>query len=174
MLYSVAPVVGGDPFEKIVGWRNDLWTTDEGGFNAYAAKFPKMKDLPFLGNLTDGTLQTETVVTLDPDVLLLPIGNKTAADEVKLEEVLDGVGVKIVYIDFREHILENTEPSLAILCKIFGEEERAAEVAAYWRAQLARVTDVIAAEKPSGPTSSCIAPPASSNAAAPSDRTTMG
>ncbi|MBP7002507.1 ABC transporter substrate-binding protein [Amaricoccus sp.] len=151
MIYAVAPVAGADPFEKIVGWRNDLWTTDEGGFEAYAARFPKVKDLPFLGRLTDGTLQTETVVTLDPDVLLLPIGDKAAADEVKLEEMLDGVGVKIVYIDFREHILDNTEPSLAILGKIFGEEERAAEVAAYWKEQLARVTDVIAAKNPERP-----------------------
>jgi iron complex transport system substrate-binding protein len=151
MLYSVAPIVDGDPFEKIVGWRNDLWTTDEEGFNVYTTAFPKGKDLPFLGNLTDGTLQTETVVALDPDVLMLPIGNKTAAEEVKLEEMLNGVGVKIVYIDFREHILENTEPSLAILGKIFGEEERAEAVAAYGREQLARVTDVIEAENPERP-----------------------
>ena len=84
-------------------------------------------------------------------MLLLPIGNKTAADEVKLEEMLDGIGVKIVYIDFREHILDNTEPSLQILGQIFGEEERAAEVATFWREQLARVTDVIAAANPERP-----------------------
>jgi iron complex transport system substrate-binding protein len=151
MLYSVAPVVNGDPFAKIVGWRNDLWTTDVDGFNAYVAKFPKAKDLPFLGNITDGTLQTETIVKLDPDVLLLPIGNKAAADEVKLEEMLLGVGVKIVYIDFREHILKNTEPSLKILGQIFGEETRAEEVAAFWRNELARVTDVIKQANPARP-----------------------
>lgn len=151
MIYSVAPVTGGDPFEKIVGWRNDLWTTDVANFEDYAALFPKARELPFLGNLTDGTLQTETVVALDPDLLLLPIGNKTAAEEVKLEEMLDGIGVKIVYIDFREQILENTEPSLAILGKLFGEEERAAEIAEFWRTELARVTDVIAAQKPERP-----------------------
>lgn len=151
MLYSVAPVTGGNPFEKIVGWRQDLWTTDLDGYNAYVAKFPEAADLTKLGNITDGTLQTETVVTLDPDVLLLPIGNKTAADEVKLEEMLDGIGVKIVYIDFREHILDNTEPSLKILGQIFGEPERAEEVAVFWREQLARVTDVIAAAQPERP-----------------------
>lgn len=151
MLYGVAPVVGGNPFDKVVGWRNDVWTTDLSGYEAYAAKFPELKDLPAIGRVSDGTLQTETIVTLDPDVLLLPIGDKSAADEVKLEETLDGIGVKIVYIDFREHILDNTEPSLAILGKIFGEEARAAEVAAYWKEQLARVTDVIAAKNPERP-----------------------
>lgn len=151
MLYSVAPLEREDPFAKIVAWRNDLWTTDLDGFNIYTAKFPKGAELPQLGNLTDGTLQLETVVDLDPDVLLLPIGNKTAADEVKLEETLDGVGVKIVYIDFREHIIDNTEPSIRILGQIFDQPERAQELATYWRAQLDRVTDVIAANKPARP-----------------------
>ncbi|HEV7276464.1 MAG TPA: ABC transporter substrate-binding protein [Devosiaceae bacterium] len=151
MLYSIATIESEDPFAKVVAWRNDLWTTDLDGFNAYVEKFPKAAELPFLGNLTDGTLQTETVVDLDPDVLLLPIGNKTAADEVQLEEMLEGVGVKIVYIDFREHILDNTEPSLRILGQLFGKEERAEEVASFWREQLARVTDVIAEADPERP-----------------------
>ncbi|MGO8579393.1 ABC transporter substrate-binding protein, partial [Rhizobium leguminosarum] len=57
------------------------------------------------------------------------------------EEMLNGIGVKIVYIDFREHILANTEPSLKILGQIFGHEERAEAVASFWKEQMARVTD---------------------------------
>ncbi|MBP2561278.1 iron complex transport system substrate-binding protein [Neorhizobium galegae] len=151
MLYSVAPIEKEDPFAKIVGWRNDLLTTDKDGYDTYLAKFPNGKELPFLGNLTDGTLQTETVVKLHPDVMLLPIGNKKAADEVKLEEMLNKIGVKIVYIDFREHILDNTEPSLKVLGQIFGHEDRAAAVAAYWKQQMARVTDKLKAANPKKP-----------------------
>ncbi|MCJ9752609.1 ABC transporter substrate-binding protein [Neorhizobium sp. BETTINA12A] len=151
MLYSVAPIEKEDPFARIVGWRNDLLTTDKDGYDAYLAKFPKGKELPFLGNLTDGTLQTETVVKLNPDVMLLPIGNKKAADEVKLEDMLNKIGVKIVYIDFREHILDNTEPSLKVLGQIFGHEDRAAAVAAYWKQQMARVTDKLKAANPKKP-----------------------
>lgn len=151
MIYGLAPLETDDPFGKVVGWRNDLWTTDLDGFNAYAEKWPKVKDLPLLGNLTDGTLQTETVVKLAPDVLLLPIGNKKPADEVGLEKMLDGIGVKIVYVDFREHILKNTVPSLKILGQLLGKEARAEEVAAYWQAQLDRVADVLKAANPSRP-----------------------
>jgi iron complex transport system substrate-binding protein len=151
LIYSLATIETENPFAKVVGWRNDLWTTDLDGFNAYVEKFPEAKDLPFLGNLTDGTLQTETVVTLDPDVLILTIGNKTAAEEVGLEAMLEGVGVKIVYVDFREHIIDNTVPSLHVLGKLFGKEERATEVADFWAAQMARVTDVIDAQNPERP-----------------------
>lgn len=151
LIYSLATIETENPFAKVVGWRNDLWTTDLDGFNAYVEKFPEAKDLPFLGNLTDGTLQTETVVTLDPDVLILTIGNKTAAEEVGLEAMLEGVGVKIVYVDFREHIIDNTVPSLHVLGQLFGKQERATEVADFWAAQMARVTDVIAAQNPERP-----------------------
>ncbi|QQR36277.1 ABC transporter substrate-binding protein [Devosia oryziradicis] len=145
MIYSLAAIETDNPFEHVVGWRNDLWTTDVKSFDAYVAKFPEAAELPFLGRLTDGTLQVETVVTLDPDVLLLSIGDKTAAEEVKLEETLADVGVKIVYIDFREHILDNTVPSLHILGQLFGKPQRAAEVADFWQSKMDEIAKVIAA-----------------------------
>ena len=144
MIYSLATIETENPFAHVVGWRNDLWTTDVKSFDAYVEKFPEAAELPFLGNLTDGTLQTETIVTLDPDVLILPIGNKTAAEEVKLEEMLDGIGVKIVYVDFREHIIDNTVPSLHILGQLFGKPERAAEVAEFWQSKMDAIAKVIA------------------------------
>lgn len=151
LLYSLATIETENPFAHVVGWRNDLWTTDQKSFDAYVAKFPEAADLPFLGNLTDGTLQTETVVTLNPDVLILPIGNKTAADEIKLEDMLSGIGVKIVYVDFREHIIDNTVPSLHILGQLFGKEERAQEVADYWQGKMDGIAKVLADNNPERP-----------------------
>ncbi|MEO5806310.1 ABC transporter substrate-binding protein [Devosia sp.] len=151
MLYSLAAIETENPFAHVVGWRNDLWTTDQKSFDAYVAKFPEAANLPFLGNLTDGTLQTETVVDLHPDVMILPIGNKVAADEIKLEDTLSGIGVKIVYVDFREHILANTVPSLHILGQLFGKEKRADEVAAFWQSKMDAIAKVIADSKPRRP-----------------------
>ena len=151
MLYSLATLETENPFAKVVGWRNDLWTTDQTSFDAYLAKFPEARDLPFLGNLTDGTLQTEAIVTLDPDVLILPIGNKPAAEEVKLEDMLDGIGVKIVYVDFRERIIDNTVPSLHILGQLLGKEERAQQVAAFWQAEMDEIAAVLAEHDPERP-----------------------
>ncbi len=151
MLYAIASVVQGDPFARIVGWRNDLKNNDGDGYNAYVAKLLKAKDIPFLGNIADGTLQTETLVDLNPDLVLLSIGSKTAADESGLEGKLADIGIKLVYIDFREHILANTEPSLGILGKVLDSEKKAGEVAAFWKEQLARVTDKIKAANPAKP-----------------------
>lgn len=151
LLYTLAALEPENPFEHVVGWRNDLMTTDFTGYSTYLEAFPAAADIPFLGNLTDGTLQTETVVDLAPDVMILTIGNKAAADEVKLEEMLDKVGVKLVYVDFREHILENTEPSLHLLGQLFDREERAQEIVDFWDTETARVTDVLAKANPEKP-----------------------
>ncbi|MGV0908179.1 ABC transporter substrate-binding protein [Martelella sp. FOR1707] len=151
MIYGLAQIEKENPFEKVVGWRNDMYMNDKGGYTAYVAKFPEAADIPFLGRLSNGTLSIETVVDLDADVLLLPIGDKEAADEIGLEATLAETGTKIVYIDFREHILENTEPSLEVLGKLFGHEDRAEAVADYWNAQMARVTDTLEAAQPEEP-----------------------
>lgn len=151
LLYTLAALEPENPFEHVVAWRNDLMTTDFTGYSAYVDAFPAAADIPFLGNLTDGTLQTETVVDLAPDVMILTIGSKAAADEVKLEDMLGKVGVKLVYVDFREHILENTEPSLHLLGQLFDQEERAQEIVDFWDAETARVTDVLAKANPEKP-----------------------
>lgn len=151
LIYTLAALETENPFAHVVGWRNDLFTTDLSGYNAYVTAFPEAADIPYLGNLTDGTLQTETVVDLHPDVLILTIGSKTAADEVKLEDMLAQIGVKLVYVDFREHIIDNTEPSLRVLGQLFDKEERAQEIIDFWNSETARVTDVLAKENPAKP-----------------------
>ena len=151
LIYTLAAIETENPFAHVVAWRNDLFTTDLSGYNAYVAAFPEAADLPYLGNLTDGTLQAETVVDLSPDVMILTIGSKTAPDEVKLEDMLAQVGVKLVYVDFREHIIDNTEPSLRVLGQLFDKEDRAQEIIDFWNAQTARVTDVLARENPEKP-----------------------
>lgn len=151
LLYALAALETENPFEHVVGWRNDLMLTDFSGYNSYLKAFPAAADIPFVGNLSAGTLQTEAVVNLAPDVLILTIGAKQAADEVKLAELLDKVGIKLVYVDFRVHFLENTEPSLKLLGQLFDKQERAQEVIDFWDAQTARVTDVLAKENPEKP-----------------------
>lgn len=151
LIYTLAALETENPFAHVVGWQNDLFSTDLSGYNAYLAAFPEAADIPYLGNLTNGTLQTETVVDLNPDVLILTIGSKTAADEVKLEDMLSQIGVKLVYVDFREHIIDNTEPSLRVLGQLFDKEERAQEIIDFWNSETARVTDVLARENPEKP-----------------------
>lgn len=150
-IYFVSVLDTEDPFKRVVGWRDDVRTADLDTWNEYLGKFPKMADIPVFGNLTDGTFQTELAVSLKPDVLLLPLESKTPAEESKLFDTLDSIGVKVVFIDFRLEAFKNTEASMNILGQLFGKQERAAEFNAFRTEQIKRVTDVIEAKKPAEP-----------------------
>jgi len=150
-IYFVSVLDTEDPFKRVVGWRDDVRTADLDTWNEYLAKFPKMADIPVFGNLTDGTFQTELAVSLKPDVLLLPLESKTPAEESKLFDTLDSIGVKVVFIDFRLEAFKNTEASMNILGQLFGKEQRAAEFNAFRSAEIKRVTDVIEAKEPTEP-----------------------
>lgn len=150
-IYFVSVLDTEDPFKRVVGWRDDVRTADLDTWNEYLAKFPAMADIPVFGNLTDGTFQTELAVSLKPDVLLLPLESRTPAEESKLFDTLDSIGVKVVFIDFRLEAFKNTEASMTILGQLFGKEQRAAEFNAFRTAQIKRVTDVIEANKPPEP-----------------------
>jgi iron complex transport system substrate-binding protein len=150
-IYFVSVLDTEQPFKRVVGWRDDVRTADLDTWNELLAKFPAMADIPVFGSLTDGTFQTELAVSLNPEVLLLPLESKTPAEESKLFETLDSIGVKVVFIDFRLEAFKNTEASMAVLGKLFGKEDRAAEFNAFRTAEIKKVTDVIEAQKPAEP-----------------------
>jgi iron complex transport system substrate-binding protein len=69
---------------------------------------------------------------------------KSATEESGYIEKLAAVGIPLVYIDFREKPMENTDDSMRIIGKLFGKEERAEEFVTFHDEQIAKVTDVLA------------------------------
>lgn len=140
-IYFVATLDKDDPFKRIVGWRDDLPKADPDNYKAYLARYPDIAKLPTFGGMKEGSFDVEQAITLKPDVLFMNIESKVASDEAKLVEKLAAVGIPVVYVDFRERPFENTEPSMRLIGKLFGEEEKAEEFIAFRAAEIARVTD---------------------------------
>lgn len=145
-IFFAAVLDGENPFERVVGWRDDLLQAAPESYALYAEKFPQIGDIPTFGGFKDGTFDIEQAVALDPDVMILNLEAKAATDEAGYEEKLAKVGIPIVYVDFREKPFEHTAQSMQIIGALFGEDERAAEFNAFYEQQIARVTDVIAAQ----------------------------
>lgn len=144
MMYAIAPMVDGNPLEKIVGWKNDLEQFDPDTFRKYQAAFPAdtKRQINF-GNPYAGDFSIEAVLEAETDVVLLDVGNLFKAEETGLIEKLEKAGVQVVFIDYRRNATENTVPSILILGRIFGEEKRAAAFIDYYIAQMRKVTNVI-------------------------------
>jgi iron complex transport system substrate-binding protein len=146
-IYFVAALDTDAPFKRVVGWRDDFKKADLDGYNAYLEKFPEMERLPTFGGMKDGTFDIEQAVALKPDVIIMNIDAKTATEEAGYIEKLAKVGIPLVYVDFREKPMVNTEPSMKLIGKLFGKEARADEFIKFRADELAKVTDVIAKAK---------------------------
>jgi len=144
MMYSVALLVEGNPFEKIVGWKDDLILYDPDAFRKFEAAFPADAGRMInFGNPYAGDFSIEAVLESEADLVLLDLGNLFKAEETGLIEKLDKVGVPVVFIDFRRNPTENTVPSLLILGRILGEEENAAKFIDFYVSEMRKVTNVV-------------------------------
>lgn len=150
-IYFVGALDKEDPFKRVVGWRDDLTKADPESYAAFLAKYPDIAKLPAFGGMKDGTFDIEQAVALKPDVMLMNIDAKTATEEAGYIEKLEKVGIPLVYVDFREKPMENTEPSMRLIGKLFGKEEKAEEFIKFRAEQIARVTDVLTKANPKKP-----------------------
>ncbi len=150
-IYFLAALDKNDPFEHVVGWRDDLPKADPETYEAYLAKYPDIAKLPKFGGMKDGTFDIEQAVALKPDVILMNIDAKTATEEAGYIEKLGKVGIPLVYVDFREKPMENTEPSMRLMGKLMGKEAVAEDFIKFRSDSIKRVTDVLEKENPKKP-----------------------
>ncbi|MEM6939073.1 MAG: ABC transporter substrate-binding protein [Pseudomonadota bacterium] len=144
MMYAIAAISDENPFEKIVGWKDDLVQFDPDAFRKFEAAFPNdTARMINFGNPYAGDFSIEAVLEADADLVLLDSGNLFKAEETGLIEKLDKAGVPVVFIDFRRNATENTVPSLLILGRILGEEGGAAKFIDFYIAEMRKVTNVV-------------------------------
>lgn len=144
MMYAIAPLVDGNPFEKIVGWKDDLIQYDPDAFRKFEGAFPDdTARLINFGNPYAGDFSIEAVLEADTDLVILDVGNLFKAEETGLIDKLGDAGVDVVFVDFRRNSTENTVPSLLLLGRILGEERKAAEFIDFYISQMRKVTNVV-------------------------------
>ena len=139
-IYLLAALDTEAPFQRVVGWRDDLEKADRDGYEIYRQKYPFIADLPRFGGAKEGTFDVEQALSLHPDLVVMNLESKLATDEGGLIDKLAAVGIPVVFIDFRERPFENAEKSIRILGQVIGREQRAEEVIAFRRAEIEKVT----------------------------------
>ena len=151
LIYGLATLDTDAPFKRVVGWRDDLKKADPQGYGIYAAKYPEIDSLPTFGGIKDGTFDVEQAISLKPDVIVMNLEAKGATDDASLDKKLAAVGIPLVYIDFRESPMKNTETSMRILGQLTGLETRAEEFIKFRSDHIKRVTDRLAKANPKIP-----------------------
>ncbi|WP_394890486.1 ABC transporter substrate-binding protein [Mesorhizobium sp. AaZ16] len=150
-LYLVASLAPEDPLSHIVAWRNDLIEADPATYAQYLDVFPDLAKLPVFKGQEESLIDIESAVIQKPDAVLLNLEAMRANEDAKYVEKLAAFDIPVLYVDFRHQPLENTEPTIRLLGKIMGREQRAEGIIAFRHKAMAQVTDVIAENKPEPP-----------------------
>ncbi|MEP5760408.1 MAG: ABC transporter substrate-binding protein [Litoreibacter sp.] len=136
MIYSIALLDPENPFERIVGWKNDMMLFDPDAYRKYQAVFPEAADIPSFGSPYSDEWNLEAVISLGTEVVLMNLGNLLKAQESGIIEKLETAGVATVFVDFRQDPTQNTVPSLQLLGRIFDKRDEADEFSDYYQAQM--------------------------------------
>ena len=150
-LYTVALLEPGDPSARIVGWGGDLAQADPDTYREYAQRFARIQQIPDLGRFSSGSFNIEQAIALKPDVIVLNMEADRLAQDQTQVALLEAMGIAVVYVDFRHQPQRNSERSIEIFGQLLQRQARAEAFIAFRRAELARVSEVLARAQPSRP-----------------------
>ncbi|MGL1892000.1 MAG: ABC transporter substrate-binding protein [Spirochaetaceae bacterium] len=122
-------MVGGDDvFDNVVGWSATTWVKWRNSiYKEFAKAVPRLYELVDVGLTFNQTFDIEKFLSLDPDLLILPVYQYEPLD-AGIKEAITFAGVPIVLIDFSAGTKELHNRSIDILGQIFNQNERATEI----------------------------------------------
>lgn len=134
-----------DPVSIVTGWTGDFKRSGGKLYEDYLRVFPEMADIPMIGSSGKETVSTEQIISLQPDLAIFGAGSHGPdAKSVDVIRQLEAAGIPIIFIDFRLHPFKNTVPSMRILGKVLGKEEKAEEFISFYNRRLRYISTTIA------------------------------
>jgi len=148
-IYFLSILDKENPFQRVIGWRDEFPKVDPEIYAAYLETYPEIAHLPTFGNANTGTFSAEQIIALDPDILLMGVEQKTAMEEGGYADSLEKAGIVVAYVDFRE--IKNTERTMRLIGKITGKEDIAEEFITFRNKSIQYIVDRLKEANPPRP-----------------------
>ena len=141
---AVLGLIHDDPVALVSGWRLAR-ALDEPTLAAYRKKVPAIDAIRPVGAGPRG-LSAEAVIALHPDLVVLTLVDQNDPATEIARKQFEAAGIPVAYVDFFSHPQENSMPSLRVLGKLTGAEERAEEFAQFYERRLSRIRGRLTAD----------------------------
>ncbi|KAF1054253.1 MAG: Vitamin B12-binding protein [Stenotrophomonas maltophilia] len=144
LFFALALLDRENPFQRVVGWQNDVRLLDPHSFEAYAQRYPQVKQIPLIGQASEQSVSAEQILALKPDLAVFSIAGEGPTQHSPIADVLAAAGVPVIFVDFRVHPIEGVRTSLKALGLALGREDRAQQYLDFYDAHLARIRQGVA------------------------------
>lgn len=147
---AVLGVLGVEkPLTKVAGMMGEFSRFDPSGYARYQQAFPDIDQIPTFGHTSEQSVSIEKAILAGPDVAIFGLqGHGPSARTRHITERLEAAGIPVLFIDFRQHPLQNTARSIEIVGQALGLEDKAKQFSALYQQEVAKVTETIANAAP--------------------------
>ena len=153
LLYTTALLNKADPTANVVGWPRDLLQNDPDTYQRYLRQFPKIAQVPEIGDVSEGSLSAEQAIELRPNVFVISAATFKAAQDAGIVDQLAKAGIPTVVVDYFVDPIRDTVPSIRLMGQLFGRDAEAEQYIAYYQSAVKTVRDrLAAAHQPPTPT----------------------
>ncbi len=137
-----------DPVSLIAGWKDDL-RLDPATYETWKERFPAIEGITSVGAAGDMSFSIEKAISLQPDLVVFGSIVSTMGDASAVNHLtsrFEDAGIKVVFVDFFVKPMQNSLPSLEILGRLTGAEEKAAAFAEFYTRKMDRIASRITPE----------------------------
>lgn len=142
-VFAMALLDRADPVARVVGWQGELKQQDPYSWLQLIKRFPKAAEVPLIGTTSEASVSPEKIVSLKPDVAIFSLSGHGPGRNNPMIASLQEAGIPVVFIDFRQHPVKNTVPSLRILGQALDRREQAERYIAFYESHLAKVRALV-------------------------------
>ncbi|WP_170985072.1 ABC transporter substrate-binding protein [Roseomonas sp. AR75] len=125
LMYGFSTLVPRAPFERIVGWAEDMVLYDPATWRKLKAGFPQAERIRRFSSAVNADFSTEQAIALDPDLVLFPLSAYQRIEATGTIGKLARAGIPTAIVDFREQASHTTAPSIEVLGRLLGLENEA-------------------------------------------------
>lgn len=145
LIYTLALLEGRQVFDRVAGWQGDFRGLDVQGYAAFSKAFPQADKVPLMGGTSSETFSVEKALSVQPDVAFMAVsGGHGPTPDSEAVRQLEAAGVPVVFVDFSNHPLRHTVPSLRVMGEVLQRQPQAEAYIAFYETQMRRVTQRIA------------------------------
>ncbi|GHB13456.1 ABC transporter substrate-binding protein [Salinicola rhizosphaerae] len=140
-LFALAALLP-DPVARMSGWHGSLAGFDDEAQARFTEIFPALARLPSLGG-GNARLSAESLLTLHSDLVVINLARYAELRESPLLDQLTALEIPVVFIDFQQHPLADTGPSLTLLGRVLDVDPRARALVSRLESAVDAVDDCI-------------------------------
>ncbi|HCH50655.1 MAG TPA: ABC transporter substrate-binding protein [Proteus sp.] len=141
LLYAAVATINttGAFDERLIAMPSAFRTADLSLYRQYTQAFPKLLSLPEFSAMSSGHFNSEKLISLKPDVIIVAIGTYRAISVNGILDLLTKANIPVIVFDLSIDPLNNTPISTEIMGNLLGNTQRSQAMNLFRQQQLAQV-----------------------------------